>query len=206
MTSSGGLPTGDQAVCVKQCSLCGEIKPETEFYVHDKGASNSRRNRYCKDCDRRRPRNRTEARIIRTRARNRATAELVKRHKAEFTSLLNEHTDHATYEAMLLREVDRASHDGGITTLLPGQRREQQSTLDRIRNVFAEVGRCTSCSSLHSHGHACPSCGTPPVPAAERDADALVGCTCPHMPRMHLEDGCRVRSCDCAGYPAESAA
>lgn len=106
-----------------------------------------------------------------------------------------------------LLQTDRASHDGQAPRLQPGKRREEQTVLDRIRDVYAEVGRCTDCSAHHKHNHACPSCGAAPSEHAAPLPEIRGTCTCPHPARRHdAEDGCLVGDCDCSGHPSEVAA
>lgn len=194
---------------VQLCNTCEQIKPLDEFYPLRKDEPDGQRMKRCADCERDRVaagyQNREVAanRLLRTRARNRATAALIRAHSDEFRNLLDFFTDAAETEAVLLAERARDTGAGELPRLRPGPRRNRQEAEDRIKTMWAEVGKCSQCTSHHSHDHACENCGHPqPGAAPTLIPDVRGTCSCPHPLRRHDEyEGCLIDGCECSGYP-----
>lgn len=144
-------------VTKKRCSLCEENKPLDDFYTNANGIQG--RMPYCKDCDKARPRRRTNARVIRLRARARAVADLINFHREEWEALFAIRTAEAAEEAEALAATPEAAehYKDEPVKLRPGQRTEGQTVSDRI-----DVARCPHCIKHHDKGHVCESCGARP--------------------------------------------
>jgi hypothetical protein len=142
---------------VKTCSLCSETKPLSEFYAAKTGVQGVMP--YCKACDCKRPRRKTEARVLRLRARARAVSDLIKFHQDEFDALLAIRTAEAKEEAETLAATPEAAEHFQDTPVMlrPGKRPEGQTVTDRI-----DVARCPDCVKHHDRGHACTVCGSTP--------------------------------------------